>query len=127
MLERFFINLNMANPKENGLITLFENSDQYKRDFVCVDDVCQVHEKMFNSKSKGIFNVGTGEATSFDTVGRSIAKRYSADIRYIPMPDNLKAQYQKYTCANLDKLNSVIDITWTSIEDYINGKRNNKT
>ncbi len=113
--------------KENGLITLFENSDQYKRDFVCVEDVCQVHEKMFNSKSKGIFNVGTGKATSFDTVGRSIAKRYSADIRYIPMPDNLKAQYQKYTCANLDKLNSVIDITWTSIEDYINGKRSNKT
>ena len=38
------------------------------------------------------------------------------------MPDSLKGQYQEYTCANLDKLNSVVDMSWTSIEDYINGK-----
>jgi hypothetical protein len=57
----------------------------------------------------------------------SIAKKYGADIEYIPMPENLKSQYQKYTCANLDKLNSVVDQSWISIEDYINGKRSNKT
>jgi hypothetical protein len=36
------------------------------------------------------------------------------------MPENLKGQYQEYTCANLDKLNSVVDMKWTKIEDYIN-------
>ena len=109
--------------KENGVIRLFENSDQYQRDFVCVEDLCKLHEKMFDVKQDGIFNAGTGTATSFDAVGRAIAKKYSADIEYIPMPDELKGQYQKYTCANLDKLNSVVDMSWISIEDYINGNK----
>jgi ADP-L-glycero-D-manno-heptose 6-epimerase len=108
--------------KDNGVIKLFENSDQYCRDFVCVEDVCAVHEKMFSVTESGIFNVGTGVATSFETVARSIAKKYRADLQYILMPENLQAQYQTYTCANLDKLNSVIDMKWTLIEDYVNGK-----
>lgn len=107
--------------KNNGVIKLFENSDQYSRDFVCVEDLCKLHEKMFDVNQTGIFNVGTGRAVSFDTVGRSIAKKYHADIQYIPMPENLKSQYQKYTCANLNKLNSVVEMNWIKIEDYING------
>lgn len=106
--------------KENSVIKLFENSDQYSRDFVCVEDVCNVHEKMFNVKASDIFNVGTGRAVSFDTVGKCIAEKHRADIQYISMPENLKSQYQKYTCANLNKLNSVIQIDWIKIEDYIN-------
>jgi ADP-L-glycero-D-manno-heptose 6-epimerase len=107
---------------QNGTIKLFKNSDQYLRDFVCVDDLCKLHEKMFDVEQSGIYNAGTSNPVSFEFVGRAIAKKYSADIEYIPMPENLKAQYQKYTCANLDKLNSVVDMQWTSIEDYINGK-----
>ena len=107
---------------DNGVVKLFEGSENYKRDFVCVEDICRLHDKMMGVDSSGIFNVGTGVATSFDTVGRTIAKKYSADVQYIPMPENLKTQYQKYTCANLDKLNSIVDIEWTSIEEYINGK-----
>ena len=122
---------NMASPytkftkqaKDNGVVKLFKNSENYKRDFVCVEDLCKLHEKMFNVNQSGIFNAGTGTATSFDTVGHAIAKKYNADIEYIPMPDNLKSQYQEYTCANLNKLNSVVDMSWISIEDYINGTK----
>lgn len=77
---------------------------------------------MFNVDESGIFNVGTGNPVSFDAVGRTIARKYSADVEYIPMPDNLKLQYQKYTCADLTNLNNVVDINWINIEDYINGK-----
>ena len=108
--------------KETGVVTLFEDSENYLRDFVCVDDICKLHEKMFNVNQSGIFNAGTGVPVSFDTVGRTIAKKYNADIRYIPMPENIKAQYQKYTCANLTNLNSVVDMQWTNIEDYINAR-----
>ena len=107
--------------KENSVVKLFEGSKDFKRDFVCVEDICCLQEKMFDVDAKGIFNVGTGVAESFDTVGKAIAKKYGADIEYIPMPENLKGQYQAYTCANLEKLNSVVDMQWTTIEDYING------
>ena len=46
--------------------------------------------------------------------------KYNAKINYIPIPENIKLQYQKYTCANIDKLNSLIDIDWKDIKDFIN-------
>ena len=110
--------------KENNLIKLFKNSNKYKRDFVCVEDICRLHEKMFDVDQSGMFNVGTGRAVSFDTVAQSIAKKHGAKIELIDMPDKLKSQYQEYTCANLDKLNSVVDMQWTNIEDYINARTN---
>ena len=99
---------------------MFEDSEHYKRDFVCVEDICKVHEKMLTVDASNIYNVGTGNPESFDTVAQTIAKKYNAAINYIPIPDNVKNQYQEYTCANLDKLNSVIDMEWINIKDYIN-------
>lgn len=106
--------------KQVGVIKLFENSDQYYRDFVCVDDVCVAHKKMLEINTSGIYNVGTGTAVSFEDVADAIAKRHNANIEYVPMPENLRLQYQKYTCADLTKLNSTIDMSWISIKDYIN-------
>jgi ADP-L-glycero-D-manno-heptose 6-epimerase len=68
----------------------------------------------------GIFNVGTGRSVSFSTVANAIANKYDAKINLIPMPENIKSQYQKYTCADLTNLNSVVDMQWTNIEEYIN-------
>ena len=106
--------------QEDGIIKVFQLSEHYKRDFVCVEDICKVHEKMLTVDASDIYNVGTGVAESFETVAQAIAKKYDAKIVYIPMPENIKNQYQKYTCANLDKLNSVIDMDWKNIKDYIN-------
>ena len=110
--------------KENGYINLFEDSEKYRRDFVCVDDICKLHEKMFDIDQSGIFNVGTGRSVSFSTVAKTIANKYNAKINLIPMPENIKSQYQKYTCADLTNLNSVVDMQWTNIEDYINARTN---
>jgi ADP-L-glycero-D-manno-heptose 6-epimerase len=77
---------------------------------------------MLNVDATDIYNVGTGRPVSFETVAQSIINKHGGAIEYIPMPENLKLQYQSYTCANIDKLNSVIDMNWTNIEDYINGK-----
>ena len=107
---------------ESKIINVFENSEDYKRDFVCVDDVCTLHKKILSIDKTGIWNIGTGSPESFEIVARTIAKRYGAEIKYIPMPDNLKGQYQKYTCADLTKLNSVIEHKWIDIKDYINGR-----
>jgi hypothetical protein len=37
------------------------------------------------------------------------------------MPDNLKKQYQSYTCADMSALNNIINKKFIDIKDYING------
>ena len=76
---------------------------------------------MMNRKISGIYNIGTGRAVSFETIGLAIADKYEKEVKYIKMPDNLKSQYQKYTCANTDKLLSTCGhYEFTKVEDYIN-------
>lgn len=107
---------------KSGTIKLFENSELYKRDFIYVGDCCNIHRHMLTSKESGIFNIGTGVATSFQTIADLVAKRFKAKIEYIPMPKELKDQYQEYTCADIKKLSSVLNINFTTPEEFINGR-----
>lgn len=108
--------------EEESVITLFENSDKYLRDFIFVGDVCDIHEQMMlHVKESGLYNIGTGSATSFQTVAEIIAKKYNADIKYIPMPEELQGQYQEYTCADITKLLNIFDIQVKTVKEYIEG------
>jgi ADP-L-glycero-D-manno-heptose 6-epimerase len=89
---------------ETGVIKLFEGSDGFLRDFVPVEQVVDIHKKFFNVQESGIWNLGTGKATSFKEVAESIAKKHNARIEYIPMPENIAKQYQRFTEANIGKL-----------------------
>ena len=95
--------------KETGVIKLFEGSENYARDFIPVERVVEIHKKFLNLKDYGIWNVGSGIATSFESVARSIADKYGARIEYIPMPENIARQYQPYTCADLTRLNNTLN------------------
>jgi ADP-L-glycero-D-manno-heptose 6-epimerase len=90
--------------KDTGVITLFEGSDKFLRDFVPVETVCKIHKHFLGVSETGIWNIGTGKATSFENVARMIADKYNAHIEYIPMPENLKHQYQEFTCADIGLL-----------------------
>jgi ADP-L-glycero-D-manno-heptose 6-epimerase len=90
--------------KETGIIKVFEGSDGFLRDFVHVDQVIEIHKKFFNIQESGIWNIGTGKAISFKDVAESVAAKHNASIEYIPMPDNIAKQYQKFTEANISKL-----------------------
>ena len=105
--------------KEEGVITLFENSDKYERDFIFVGDVCDIQEQMLYVKKSGLFKIGTGSTTSFQTVAEIIAKKYNAEIKYIPMPETLQGQYQEYTCADITKLLNIFDIEFKTVQEYI--------
>jgi len=105
--------------KEKGRINLFEKSEKYFRDFVCVEDICKIHEKFFDINESGLWCIGTGETRSFREIADAIAKKEGADIYEIPMPEDLKSQYQKYTCANLTKLNKVVNMNWIDVIDWI--------
>lgn len=90
--------------EETGKIKVFENSDQYLRDFVHVSEIVDTHIKFFNIQESSIWNVGTGTTKSF----LDVAKTFNVPIEEIPMPDELKHSYQKYTCADTEKLKDTL-------------------
>jgi ADP-L-glycero-D-manno-heptose 6-epimerase len=91
--------------RKEGKITVWENAEHVYRDWTWVGDICRLQtDFMTTVNGSGIWNVGTGSPTSFEAVAKEIAKKYNAEIDYIPMPDDIKNQYQKYTCADLTNL-----------------------
>lgn len=93
---------------KTGVITLFEGSEGFKRDFIHVDEVVRVHKKFFDCQESGIWNVGTGKTLSFLDVARLTAAEIPARIEYVPIPEGLTG-YQRYTCADTNKLNGTLD------------------
>lgn len=113
---KFWKQLNVNNSK----IRLFDIESF--RDFVHVDDICEIiYFFMENNKHYGIFDVGTGEACSFEDVAKIIFEQkckkqkiktgqdinYSDGIEKIPMPKQLEGNYQYFTQANLKPLREI--------------------
>src|ERR1035437_2774453 len=84
--------------KENGIIKVFEGSENYKRDFVSVDDVIDCI-LLSDKKQSGIYDVGTSTQTSFLDVAKIIASMYNSKIEEIVFPEKLKGKYQYNTLA----------------------------
>lgn len=90
---------NGENPK------LFEGSDNFKRDFIYVEDVAAVNLWFWENGVSGIFNCGTGRAESFQEVADAALNYHQkGEIEYIPFPEKLKGRYQAYTLADQTKL-----------------------
>ena len=119
--------------KETGKIQLFQsNNSRYKdeaqeRDFVYVKDVCKVIAYFLkHPQYNGIFNVGTGKASTFEQLATSVflAEKRDTKIEYIPMPDKLKKNYQYHTKAEIESLRNIgyhekfMDI-FEGVEDYV--------
>jgi len=95
--------------RETGVIKVFENSENYKRDFIHVSQIITLQKLFMQKDVSGIFNLGNGSTRSFMDVAEQVAKLYDAKIETIPMPENLKHSYQEYTCADMKK-------TWKVLE-----------
>lgn len=106
--------------KADGVVKIFESSDKMHRDFIHVEDVCEVHHRMLYSGASGIFNVGTGTTVSFERVAEIVAEKHKAKIDIIKMPQHLKSHYQYYTKADNKKLKKEIgDLEWKMVWDYL--------
>ncbi|MBI5437164.1 MAG: ADP-glyceromanno-heptose 6-epimerase [Nitrosomonadales bacterium] len=112
--------------RAEGHVKLFEGYDGYAngeqlRDFISVEDVVKVNMHFLEHPGKsGIFNLGTGQAQSFNDVAvATVNTLRSAQgegalaleemqlqqlIRYIPFPEQLKGKYQSYTQADMGAL-----------------------
>jgi len=75
---------------------------------------------MLDNDASGVFNVGTGQTTSFRDVAEIVKSKSHTIITEIPMPKELKGQYQKFTKADNCKLLEVIgDYDWQTVEQYV--------
>lgn len=94
--------------QETGRVKIFENSDEYLRDFIHISKLIDIQLQFLDIKESGVFNVGTGKPKSFKEVALSICSENEID--YIPMPEILKDSYQKYTCADMTKTNRALNL-----------------
>ena len=113
------------NQSAEGKIKLFKGSDQLRRDFIYVEDVCKACYWMAKNFRPGVYDLGTGIPTSFETLAMLTTIRTGAKIELIDMPKDLTAQYQTYTKADLTPLtdlgfdpSDMRDIT-TGVNEYI--------
>lgn len=107
--------------KENKKIKLFDRSDEYFRDFICVEDVCRVHVEFINNVTQsGVWNLGTGKAKSFEHIASLADKYYGAKLKYVPMPKDLERSYQSYTCSDNTKLeNTIGSQEWITVKEFL--------
>jgi len=99
--------------RDHGKLYLFRSSDpqQYLdgescRDFIYVKDAARITCAFLHNQLGGIFNVGRGEVTTWNALAKAVFQAVDKPvcIEYIPMPEDLKKQYQSYTCADMTKL-----------------------
>ena len=70
-------------------------------------------------KRQIICNLGTGNTCTFQHWAELIANKYNADIKYIPVPDDLKGIYQMYTCSDNTQLNNLIEYNFTTPDEFV--------
>lgn len=112
--------------RADGKVKLFEGCDGYSnggqlRDFVSIEDVVKVNMHFLDHPHQsGIFNLGTGQAQSFNDVAVTVINTLRHQdgkpalslealieqglLSYIPFPDALKGKYQSYTQADISAL-----------------------
>ncbi|MFA5250367.1 MAG: ADP-glyceromanno-heptose 6-epimerase [Parachlamydiales bacterium] len=94
-------------------IGLFKSNDpkypdgEQKRDFIYVKDTVRMIASFLfeNRRVNGLFNVGTGRASSWNEVALDLfaALGQKPRIEYIEMPSDLNLQYQNFTQASMEK------------------------
>jgi ADP-L-glycero-D-manno-heptose 6-epimerase len=93
------------------------------RDFIYVDDCVDVLLWLLEHPNvSGLLNLGTGRARSFADLARAIAAALgkSAIIEYVPTPEAIRANYQYFTEARMDRLRAAgYQRPFTSLEEGV--------
>ncbi len=106
--------INMAKREQD--ITIFGDGKQ-TRDFVHVSDVCRAVITVCGHS--GIFNIGTGKATSINEVAMIVNKLYGEKSKIIHVDE--KEGDIKHSCADISKLRSLGWVPEVCLEERIKG------
>lgn len=96
----------------SGRVRLFKShragipDGEQKRDFIYVADaVAMTAWLLDHPEATGLFNIGSGVARSWNDLVGAIFAALGRELRieYVEMPPGLRAGYQYFTCARLDR------------------------
>jgi ADP-L-glycero-D-manno-heptose 6-epimerase len=91
----------MTAASKGESLKLFDGSEQFRRDFIYVDDVVSVNQFFFETKKSGIYNCGSGNAQSFTDIANTLKELLpDTQIETIPFPPALTGKYQTFTQAD---------------------------
>ncbi len=119
--------------RDTGRVRLFKSDRPefpdggQQRDFVYVKDAVDMTLWFADHPEVGgIFNVGTGEANTWNRLITAIFSALGREpvIEYIPMPDHLKGKYQYHTQAEMAKLRRAgytrpVTVLEDAVADYV--------
>jgi ADP-L-glycero-D-manno-heptose 6-epimerase len=117
--------------QKEGMIRLFKSTDPKNfadgdqcRDFIYVKDAVAMTCSFLDNQLGGIFNMGSGETTTWNTLATALFKALDKPVKieYTPMPEELIGQYQNYTCAQMGKYKEkagIASLNTHSMEDAV--------
>jgi ADP-L-glycero-D-manno-heptose 6-epimerase len=132
---RSVVNKAYGQIMREGRVQLFSSANpQYgdgemQRDFLYVKDAVRMTLHLGQSaQAAGLYNLGSGKARSWLDLARAIFAALGREpaIEFIPMPEALRAKYQYFTCAQINRLRSSgyeapITELEEAVRDYVQG------
>lgn len=116
--------------RESGKMQLFRShhpdyqDGEQLRDFIYVKDVVNVcFFLMLHQSHSGIYNLGTGQARSFNDLSGATFQALGKKpmIEYIDTPEDIRDKYQYFTQASMNKLRDIgYQTPFYSLEEGIN-------
>ncbi|HSX14280.1 MAG TPA: ADP-glyceromanno-heptose 6-epimerase [Chlamydiales bacterium] len=123
-----FVGKTFAKAKKEGKVSLFKSNDlasfadgEQSRDFIYLKDAVKMTCAFLSKRVGGIYNIGQGFATTWNQLAQYLfdALQKQANITYIEMPEDIRNQYQNYTCASMNKFNAIFQFQRTPTPDAV--------
>lgn len=129
---RSLVNKAFDQIRSTGKLQLFRSHNpdftdgEFGRDFVYVKDAVDMTLHFMESKTGGLFNIGSGRMNTWNALTDAIFKALDVpkNVEFIDMPENLRDRYQYHTVANLSRIRAAGYTAETTpldsaVDDYV--------